>query len=108
MIEGTGIYLGGEVTHLSRYLQKSTDTCTGQALPAKFKAENAVKCVTWSLKFQNFPGEHAPDSPSGLGLRPRLTVALQTTLSTPSGYAPAPPHNITSKRAHTFTSIIVF
>ena len=35
--------------------------CIGRALPAKFQAENAAKCVIWSLKFQNFPGEHAPD-----------------------------------------------
>ena len=77
-------------THLSSSWQRSTDTCIGQALSAQLQAENAGNCVIWSLKFQTFSGEHAPGPPSGLGLRPRVTVswshshiALQTTLSTP-------------------------
>ena len=36
-------------------------------MPAKFQAENAAKCVIWSLEFQNFPGEHAPGPLAGWG-----------------------------------------
>ena len=53
---------------------------------------SAAKCVIWSLKFQNFLGEHAPDPPSGLGLRPRVTAARSHCPPNhpqyPSGYTP--------------------
>ena len=57
----------------------------GRSLPAKFQAENTGKCVIWSLKFQNFPGEHAPDPLANFALVWPFHghIALQTTLSTP-------------------------
>ena len=78
----------GVGTHLSSYWQRSTDNVSARLCQQRFQAENAGKCVIWSLKIQNFPGELASDPLAGPGIALAWPfhghIALQTTLSAPT------------------------
>ena len=62
-MENTSIAEGWGVNSPFQLLAEEYRYMYWPALPAKLQAENAGKCAIWSLKFQNFPGEHAPRTP---------------------------------------------
>ena len=93
MMENTSIAEVGVGTHRSSSWRRSSDTYIGRALSAKLQAENAGKCVIWSLKFHNFPGGACPGKKWSL----QTTVLPEMRKNSPSSRRMTTSHRTLSR-----------